>query len=132
MSSPLTTSACLVPTDLPEVPPPTPDTLTYGFTLPAEAVSSWVARAAVRVVLQAHGVEGMTDVAVQVVGELTACACCPGGGGAGDCGGWVTRAELSLLLGPGADFVGVDRVAGLDVSGGGLESENTGFGVAAD
>ena len=74
MFSSLAVSACLVPTDLAEGAPPSPESLVYGFTLPAEAVSSRVARAAARVVLQAHGLEEMVDVAVQVVGELVACA----------------------------------------------------------
>ncbi|NEC87370.1 sensor histidine kinase [Streptomyces sp. SID12501] len=74
MSASLAVSACPISTDLTKAPPPSPDTLTYGFTLPAEAVSSRVARATTRVVLQTHGLEEMADAAVQVVGELTACA----------------------------------------------------------
>ncbi|MDX3457214.1 ATP-binding protein [Streptomyces sp. ME02-8801-2C] len=74
MSSSLAVSACLVSADLTQTAPPRPDTLTYGFTLPAEAVSSQVARATTQAVVQAHGLEEMADVAVQVVGELTACA----------------------------------------------------------
>lgn len=74
MSSSLAVSACPISTDLTAVPPPSPDTLTYGFTLPASAVSSGIARATTRVVLLAHGLEEMADAAVQVVGELTACA----------------------------------------------------------
>ncbi|WTJ84977.1 ATP-binding protein [Streptomyces sp. NBC_01538] len=74
MSASLAVSACPISTDLTKAPPPSPGTLTYGFTLPAEAVSSRVARATTRVVLQTHGLEEMADAAVQVVGELTACA----------------------------------------------------------
>lgn len=81
MSASPAVSACLVSTDLAEVSPPSPESLVYGFTLPAEAVSSWVARATTRVVLQMHGLEEMADVAVQVVGELTACAFRLGGDG---------------------------------------------------
>ncbi|MCX5526602.1 ATP-binding protein [Streptomyces bobili] len=75
MSASLAVSTCPISTDLTEAPPPSPETLTYSFTLPAEAVSSRVARATTRVVLQTHGLEDMTDAAVQVVSELTACAC---------------------------------------------------------
>lgn len=74
MSTSLAASACPISTDLTATPPPAPDTLTYGFTLPASAASSGIARATTRVVLHAHGLEEMADVAVQVVGELTACA----------------------------------------------------------
>ncbi len=74
MSASLAVSACHISTDLTETPRPSPESLVYSFTLPAEAVSSRVARATTRVVLQTHGLEAMTDAAVQVVGELTACA----------------------------------------------------------
>ncbi|MFF3820932.1 ATP-binding protein [Streptomyces bluensis] len=55
-------------------PPPGPETLAYSFTLPAGPVSSWIARASTRAVLQAHGLDGMVDAAVQVVAEFVACA----------------------------------------------------------
>ncbi|GAA3800110.1 hypothetical protein GCM10023083_39070 [Streptomyces phyllanthi] len=59
---------------MPSTPPPGPETLAYSFTLPAEPVSSWIARASTRAVLQAHGLGGMVDAAVQVVAEFVACA----------------------------------------------------------
>ncbi|WP_327431825.1 ATP-binding protein [Streptomyces sp. NBC_01236] len=68
-------SACPLSTGAAETPPPSPDSLAYSFTLPAGAASSRVARAATRVVLQTHGLDDMTDAAVQVVAELAACAC---------------------------------------------------------
>ncbi|MCH0567303.1 ATP-binding protein [Streptomyces sp. MUM 136J] len=57
------------------MPPPSPDTLAYSFTLPAGPTGPHVARSAARVVLQAHGLADVTDAVVQVVGELAACAC---------------------------------------------------------
>ncbi|WRZ19682.1 ATP-binding protein [Streptomyces sp. NBC_00243] len=75
MSASLAASACPVSADLRETAPPSPDTLAYSFTLPAGAASSRIARAATRVVLQSHGLEDMTEAAVQVVAELAACAC---------------------------------------------------------
>jgi len=67
---------CSTPTraDLPSEPP-TPETLAYSLTLPAAPQSPSIARVATRVVLRAHGLQDMTDVAVQVVSELAACAC---------------------------------------------------------
>ncbi|MFF3845775.1 ATP-binding protein [Streptomyces sp. NPDC002328] len=52
-----------------------PETLAYSFTLPADPRSPGIARAVTRAVLPAHGLAEMTDVAVQAVSELTACAC---------------------------------------------------------
>ncbi|WP_330307386.1 MULTISPECIES: ATP-binding protein [unclassified Streptomyces] len=75
MSTTVAVSACPLSTDLEKTPPPSPDTLAYSFTLPAGPASSRVARAATRVVLQTHGLDDMTDAAVQVVAELAACAC---------------------------------------------------------
>ncbi|MET9772958.1 ATP-binding protein [Streptomyces sp. NPDC006367] len=73
---PLLATACHVPA-LPAVPPapPSPETLAYGLTLPASPHSPAVVRAATRTVLRTHGLDGMTDAAVQAVSELTACAC---------------------------------------------------------
>jgi len=67
---------CSIPTgvDLP-LAPPTPETLAYSLTLPAAPQSPSIARAATRVVLRAHGLQDVTDAAVQVVSELAACAC---------------------------------------------------------
>ncbi|MFD6905000.1 ATP-binding protein [Streptomyces sp. NPDC060077] len=62
-----------VPVDLPPAPP-APENLSYSLTLPAAAQSPAIARAATRTVLRAHGLDDMTDAAVQAVGELTACA----------------------------------------------------------
>ncbi|MGP4050558.1 ATP-binding protein [Streptomyces sp. 2A115] len=69
-------SACSVITDVTvESASPSPDTLAYSLTLPADLTSPRIARAATRTILQVHGMEGVTDAAVQVVGELAACAC---------------------------------------------------------
>ncbi|MEV7787475.1 ATP-binding protein [Streptomyces sp. NPDC088106] len=54
--------------------PPLPEDLSYSFTLPAAPQSPAVARAAARTVLRAHGLQDMTDAAVQALGELTATA----------------------------------------------------------
>ncbi len=66
---------CPIVTDVSEAAPPSADTLAYSFTLPAGAASCRVARVATRAVLKVHGLEGLTDAAVQVVSELAACAC---------------------------------------------------------
>lgn len=70
------TSACLphTPTDRPPAPP-TPETLTYSLTLPADPRTPAIVRATLRTVLLAHGLADMTDAAVQVASELAACAC---------------------------------------------------------
>ncbi|MCF4138886.1 ATP-binding protein [Streptomyces sp. Tue 6430] len=52
-----------------------PEELAYSLTLPAAPRSPGVARAVTRTVLPAHGLAGATGAVVQVVGELTACAC---------------------------------------------------------
>ncbi|MFI9600627.1 ATP-binding protein [Streptomyces sp. NPDC052043] len=72
----LTTSACLpyTPTDPPPAPP-TPESLTYSLTLPADPRTPAIVRATLRTVLQAHGLADMTEAAVQVASELSACAC---------------------------------------------------------
>ncbi|GAB2858516.1 hypothetical protein GCM10027074_27010 [Streptomyces deserti] len=67
-------SVCPVVTEELKTAPPSPETLAYSLTLPAEAASSRIARMATRAVLQRHGLADMTDAVVQVVGELTACA----------------------------------------------------------
>ncbi|GAA1427943.1 hypothetical protein GCM10009601_40070 [Streptomyces thermospinosisporus] len=54
--------------------PPSPESLSYSLTLPAAPHSPSIARTATRAILKAHGLEEMTDAAIQVVGELTACA----------------------------------------------------------
>ncbi|MFD5697999.1 hypothetical protein [Streptomyces lasiicapitis] len=54
--------------------PPTPDVLTYSLTLPASATSPAIARRAVAAILQAHGLRELTEAAVLVTAELTACA----------------------------------------------------------
>ncbi|MER6081886.1 ATP-binding protein [Streptomyces sp. NPDC001833] len=71
----MATPCPIVTDDVSEMAAPSPDTLAYSFTLPVGAASCRVARAATRVVLEAHGLEGLTDAAVQVVSELAACAC---------------------------------------------------------
>ncbi|MEV0737498.1 ATP-binding protein [Streptomyces sp. NPDC050549] len=67
---------CSTPTraDLPSEPP-APETLAYSLTLPAAPHTPSIARAATRAVLRAHGLQDVTDAAVQVVSELAACAC---------------------------------------------------------
>ncbi|WP_328438779.1 ATP-binding protein [Streptomyces sp. NBC_00444] len=67
-------TTCPNPTDLPPSPP-TPEALTYSFTLPAAPKSPAIARAATRTILQAHGLEDVAEAAVQAVSELAACAC---------------------------------------------------------
>ncbi|MGW0080660.1 ATP-binding protein [Streptomyces sp. NPDC003393] len=69
-------SACppVTPVDWPGTPP-TPETLHYSLTLPAGPRTPAIARATTRTVLSAHGLADMTDPAVQVASELTACAC---------------------------------------------------------
>ncbi|MFR9796965.1 ATP-binding protein [Streptomyces sp. MS06] len=74
MNAPVTASACPLSTDDHGTPPPSPDTLAYSLTLPAGPASSGVARAATRTALRTHGLADMTNAAVQVVGELAACA----------------------------------------------------------
>lgn len=54
---------------------PTPETLSYSLTLPAALRSPAIARAATRAILRAHDLADTSDAAVQVVAELTACAC---------------------------------------------------------
>lgn len=61
------------PADLPPAPP-APGTLSYSFTLPAAPHSPAIARAATRMILRVHGLDDVTDAAVQTVGELAACA----------------------------------------------------------
>ncbi|TPQ22101.1 ATP-binding protein [Streptomyces sporangiiformans] len=55
--------------------PPSPEDLAYSLTLPATLVSPAIARAATRTILRAYGLRDVMDAAVQVVGELAACAC---------------------------------------------------------
>lgn len=54
--------------------PPSPEGLSYSLTLPAAPHSPSIARTVTRAVLTSHGLEEMADAAIQVVGELTACA----------------------------------------------------------
>ncbi|WP_238431766.1 ATP-binding protein [Streptomyces cavernae] len=75
VARPATGAACLVPTLAETSVPPGPEELTYSLTLPAALSSPRVARAATHAVLAVHGLRDMTDAAVQVVAELTACAC---------------------------------------------------------
>ncbi|MFI2434374.1 ATP-binding protein [Streptomyces sp. NPDC018693] len=64
----------VAPTDAPFTPAD-PEALAYSFTLPAAPRSPGIARAATRTILAAHGLPETTDAVVQVVSELTACAC---------------------------------------------------------
>ena len=57
----------------PDPSAPAPETLAYGLTLPGATASPAVARAATRVVLDAHRLGDMAEPALQAVGELTAC-----------------------------------------------------------
>ncbi|MBA4861163.1 ATP-binding protein [Streptomyces sp. PSKA54] len=68
-------SSCPSPTPVQPTPPPTPEALAYSLTLPAAPASPAVARAAARTILRTHGLQDVTDAAVQVVGELAASAC---------------------------------------------------------
>ncbi|MEH0544522.1 ATP-binding protein [Streptomyces sp. B21-105] len=67
-------SPTLAPTELP-FNPPLPESLSCSLTLPAASQSPGIARAATRTILRAHGLTELTAAAVQVVSELTACAC---------------------------------------------------------
>ncbi|MEU1512370.1 ATP-binding protein [Streptomyces sp. NPDC005811] len=67
-------SPTLAPTELPFTPP-LPESLSCSLTLPAASQSAGIARAATRTILRAHGLAELTDAVVQVVSELTACAC---------------------------------------------------------
>ncbi|MGW0370355.1 ATP-binding protein [Streptomyces coeruleorubidus] len=70
---PASVTTCSSPATAPT--PPTPETLAYSLTLPAALQSPAIARTATRTILRAHGLEDVTDAAVQAVGELAACAC---------------------------------------------------------
>ncbi|MEU0741709.1 ATP-binding protein [Streptomyces sp. NPDC006134] len=71
-----TVTTCPAPTPLDPPPaPPAPEALSYSLTLPAGLHSPAIARSATRTILRAHGLEDVTDAAVQVVGELVGCAC---------------------------------------------------------
>ncbi|MFF4401757.1 ATP-binding protein [Streptomyces sp. NPDC001480] len=73
---PANVTTCLPPPSTDPLPtPPTPETLAYSLTLPAAPQTPAIARTAVRTILQVHDLGDLTDPAVQVVSELTACAC---------------------------------------------------------
>ncbi|MFF9786475.1 ATP-binding protein [Streptomyces nigrescens] len=55
--------------------PRVPENLAYSLTLPAALASPAVARSATRTILEAHGLYDVTAAAIQVIGELAACAC---------------------------------------------------------
>ncbi|MFE1584997.1 ATP-binding protein [Streptomyces sp. NPDC058737] len=67
--------ACPVLAEESDVVPPSPDMLTYSFTLPGGPASPRIARVTTRAVLHGHGLDDMADAVVQVVGELAAYAC---------------------------------------------------------
>ncbi|MCX4762954.1 ATP-binding protein [Streptomyces sp. NBC_01275] len=74
----LDTGSCQSPTLAPADAPfalARPEALAFSFTLPAVPRSPGIARAATRTALHAHGLAAATDATVQVVSELTACAC---------------------------------------------------------
>ncbi|GAB2443604.1 ATP-binding protein [Streptomyces incanus] len=72
----MSVSRCPVAPTLSAAPTaPVPETLAYGFTLPAQLTSPALARAASREVLRAHGLMGLLDPVLQAVSELTAVAC---------------------------------------------------------
>ncbi|MFD3823399.1 ATP-binding protein [Streptomyces sp. NPDC058625] len=74
MPEPSSLCPIAAPVDRPSAPP-APDTLAYSFTLPAAPQSPAIARSATRGILRAHGLNDVTDAAVQVVSELVACSC---------------------------------------------------------
>lgn len=55
--------------------PAEPAGVSYSFTLPADPYAPGIARHATRTILEVHHLAEMADAAVQVVSELTACAC---------------------------------------------------------
>ncbi|MEJ8650289.1 ATP-binding protein [Streptomyces sp. MS1.AVA.3] len=55
--------------------PRVPENLAYSLTLPAALASPAVARSAARTILEAHALYDVTAAAIQVIGELAACAC---------------------------------------------------------
>ncbi|WP_455358737.1 ATP-binding protein [Streptomyces sp. SYSU K21746] len=73
MSGIVTYTQC--PPSDPAAVPLTPGDLTYSLTLPGTLASAAIARAAARVVLDAHDLRELTDPALQAVSELTATAC---------------------------------------------------------
>ncbi|MFH8678467.1 ATP-binding protein [Streptomyces lydicus] len=66
-------SVCPHPLDIRT--PRVPENLAYSLTLPAALASPAVARSAARTILEAHGLDDVTAVAIQVISELTSCAC---------------------------------------------------------
>jgi hypothetical protein len=54
---------------------PTPESLSYSFTLPAAPTSPALARMATRHVLATHGLGDLVDDALLAVSELVTCAC---------------------------------------------------------
>ncbi len=67
-------TVCPIPKGASVQDPPTAESLTYSFTLSAGPVGPRIARETAKTVLKAHGLADMRDAAVQVVGELAACA----------------------------------------------------------
>ncbi|MGW7579469.1 ATP-binding protein [Streptomyces sp. NPDC054765] len=70
---PAPVSVCPHPLDIRT--PRVPENLAYSLTLPAALASPAVARSAARTILEAHGLYDVTAAAIQVIGELAACAC---------------------------------------------------------
>ncbi|WP_371662322.1 ATP-binding protein [Streptomyces sp. NBC_00280] len=75
MTAPAPATICPLPVALLPASPPGPEKLAYSLTLPAAPTSVAIARAAVRTVLHMHGLRDATDAVVQVMSELTSCAC---------------------------------------------------------
>ncbi|MGY1497894.1 ATP-binding protein [Streptomyces sp. QTS52] len=75
MTAPAPASTCPLSIDPLPTSPPEPEKLAYSLTLPAAPTSAAIARAAARTVLRMHGLHDVADAAVQVVSELTSCAC---------------------------------------------------------
>ncbi|WP_443045961.1 ATP-binding protein [Streptomyces sp. GQFP] len=73
--APVPATTCPLPIDPLPTSAPGPEKLAYSLTLPAAPTSAAIARAAARAVLHRHGLHDMTNAVVQVVSELTSCAC---------------------------------------------------------
>ncbi|MDJ1134612.1 ATP-binding protein [Streptomyces iconiensis] len=81
--------------------PPGPETLGYTFALPGALATPRIARGLVGVVLEAHQLGGMGEAALQVVGELAACACRFAAGGEVSLALRYRDEELWIVLGDG-------------------------------
>ncbi|MFJ9466904.1 ATP-binding protein [Streptomyces caniferus] len=71
----MTAAASICPHPVDTRTPRVPETLACSLTLPAALASPAVARSTARTILEAHGLHDAAAAAVQVIGELAACAC---------------------------------------------------------